>query len=231
MRTAQVVSEDFFHRHRRGLARRIDEPHLELRGQRTAFRPLLRVPAIRQDFQSQRGECSGRTGHLVRAPHRQSALAVHYPGRVHRKRPVTRRESIRHEDFPIESRSEQVRRSLVELASQIADPDFQTGRFIAFHRIGRDFHLRKIIVLIAILRAVEKRGELIELVVLDGFVGMRMALDAAESRALPGGPGGAHAVDHRRDSEFLVVRAALGIALGVAVKRGRQTLIRRGIRQ
>ena len=39
------------------------------------------------------------------------------------------------------------------------------------------------------------------------------------------------AVDHRRDAELLVIGAALGVALGVAVKRGGQTLVGGGIRQ
>ena len=98
--------------------------------------------------------------------------------------------------------------------------------FIQRHAQHREFILQ-----IPIARGVEEGERAIVFVVIDRLVRMGMTLHTAHRRRLPDLPGGVHAINRRRHAKLLVIRAALGVDLGVAMKCRRDLIRQRGVRQ
>ena len=81
--------------------------------------------------------------------------------------------------------------------------------------IGEEWN---IVIQVVVFGGVEEGHELVIILVWNRFVGVGVALNAAEGETLHDRPGGVDAVDGGDDSELLVIGAAFGIGLGVAMK-------------
>jgi hypothetical protein len=184
------------------------------------FTDHFRIVALWQNSEAQRVERRRRAADLMDAAARKGSTAEDGAIGGHFQFPMGGREGVWSERLPCASGFGERAAGLVELLAEDAELNFHGGGFLNLGRISGDFHAGKIVVLIEVLGVVEKRDELIELLVVDGIIRMRVALHAAESGGLPGGPSGAGTVDHGGDPELLVSGAALGIGLGVAMESG-----------
>ncbi len=82
-----------------------------------------------------------------------------------------------------------------------------------------------------LVAVVEEREQLIELVVRDRIVLVRVTLGAADGEPQPNAAGGGHAVEDRLDAPLLLVGAPFGIGQRLPMKRRRQPVVGRGAGQ
>lgn len=120
---------------------------------------------------------------------------------------------------------------LVELLGEgfaLVEPACEVG---GAGRILGDGDEGEVLVEVGVAGVVEEGEGSVVFLVFDGVVGVGVALDAAHGDALPGFPGGGDAVHDGGDAEFLVVGAAFGVGLGVAVEIGGDEVVEGGIRE
>ena len=120
---------------------------------------------------------------------------------------------------------------IVELGAELADLLIEGRGLGVTGGFGGDAEPGEVVAHVGVLGGIPEGEEAVVILVAEGIVGMGVALDAAEGGALPDGPGGVDAVDDGVESELLVVGAALGVGLGVAVEAGGDEVFEGAVRE
>ena len=229
-RPRQLIRHHLPDPHRLLLPVRTHHRHLEIRHHAPAFRPVLRLVRLRPHPQpDRRHSLHPAQRNRVPNPHRHRPRRHHFPAIPNRQHPATRRRR-RHPDPPPRFRRQH--RRPARFSNPLAQPPHlpvRPRRPLRRCRIPLPRKPRPVIVLIAVLRRIKERLELIVIGVRIRIVRMRVTLHTPERRRLPNRPRRVHPVMHRRRPPFLIIRPALRIVLRVPVKRRRQQVVRRRI--